>query len=86
MDQPGLNPADHDLLLKLSENVSALRNEVRDVTQRLGSQLSDHEARLRLQEAATDRNEGAWRMSRWLIAASSVLLLSLQAIILWMHK
>lgn len=78
-----LSTSDHDLLVKLSENMSFVRTEVGAMKAQIGGQIADHEARLRLQEAASDRNEGSIRAFRWMMGAIGTFLLAFEIVITW---
>lgn len=72
---------DRDLLIRLDANMDALRGEVSTMRLAIGGQIADHEARLRLQEAASDRNEGSIRAFRAMMAIGGTILVIVQIVI-----
>lgn len=81
--------SDHDLLIKLNENVSSMREEFRESNKQFNEKSSDHEARLRLVEAANERNEGSMRTLKILTTVGGIIISVADLILLWyagVHK
>lgn len=74
---------DHDLLIKLNENVSSLRDEVRQITNQFNERYADQEARLRVLEATSDRLDGTSKAFRWMLAAIAAVATILEPLTLW---
>ena len=78
--------ADHDLLIRLNENVNALRVDVANITSGLSSQITDHESRLRVHSASLERQEGASKQMQLIMVISGTILLALEVAVIWFHK
>lgn len=78
--------ADHDLLVKLNENVISLREEVKQISANVSDKIADHEVRIRVLEASSDRAEGGVKANRLLLAVVSVVLLALEVFYYYFHK
>lgn len=50
---------DHDLLIQLNVNVQTMRDEMRQNTQQVSGQVTDHETRLRVLEQNSNSMQGA---------------------------
>lgn len=81
---PQSTATDHDILIRLNENVQSMREEMRQVTANLNTQYADHEARLRVIEAASERQEGANRAFRVLLGAIGIIATIIEPIVLWL--
>lgn len=75
---------DHDLLVKLNENMLSLRDEMRSITATFNNQYADHEARLRVVEASNERLDGASKATRWLLAAIAATATIIEPLVLWL--
>lgn len=60
-------PADHDLLVRLDENVNAVKNDIKQLHDSFDGIVSDHETRLRLLEKDIDSARGALVLTRIMI-------------------
>lgn len=75
--------SDHDLLIKLNENVTSMREEFRTNNKMFTDKISDHEARLRLVEAANERNEGGNRTIKIILSVGGVLVAAINVFVVW---
>lgn len=75
--------SDHDLLIRIDEKLTAFVTESRQVTQNITNQVSDHEARLRIQESTIENQKGSIAALRTVFAVVAFLVGAIEPVALW---
>lgn len=83
MEQRESMQTDHDLLITLIANVNSMRDEMRSNNTQFSTQVSDHEARIRLLERGADTAKGMSSGSKSVISAAFLVVGVVEPIILW---
>ncbi len=73
METPQLPSSDHDLLVTLVANMQAMREDFRLFSTNFSTQLSDHEARLRVAEQTTNELLGSRNALRWMVSIAAAI-------------
>lgn len=67
MEQRDSMQSDHDLLIQLNVNVTAMRSEMQASSQSSSAQFTDHETRIRVLERQSNNLLGGSSAAKWLI-------------------